>query len=377
MDPTSLVGPPSPLGYPAPYGFLVAFKTLGFALHLGPMNLWYAGTILAMLLGWRGGEHARRLSARLMNQMPIIIALGINFGILPLLFIQVAYYRVFYPATILMAWPWFGIIVLVTLAYYGVYFYVVGLRNDRLTPLRRSGGWIAAVSFIITGFLFSNGFSLMTNLGGWHTLWEKTSVAGAPLGTALNTADPSLWPRWLMIFGLALTTTAAYSIVDAGLFAGRESEAYRRWVPGFALKLYTIGIIWFAIAGSWYVFGTWREDVRQAMFEGPFRILTAFTALSPGIVWLAIRAQRRGATRRLALFTGLSQFGVLALNAVSRQIVQNAELSAFLDVTAEPVHTQWSPLILFLVLLTLGVGVLSWMVRKAVAAERSVRTPAP
>ncbi|MER3513556.1 MAG: hypothetical protein C4310_03465 [Chloroflexota bacterium] len=44
-----------------------------------------------------------------------------------------------------------------------------------------------------------------------------------------------------------------------------------------------------------------------------------------------------GVTRRLALFTGLAQFGVLVLNAISRQIVQNAELSRFLDVTAEPV----------------------------------------
>src|SRR6058998_2698786 len=105
MDP-SLVAPSSPHGLPAPYWFLVFFKVLGFLLHIGPMNLWYAGTILAMLMRWRGCEHAQRWSARLMRQMPVVIALGVNFGIVPLLFVQTAYYKVFYPATILMGWPW-------------------------------------------------------------------------------------------------------------------------------------------------------------------------------------------------------------------------------------------------------------------------------
>lgn len=50
VDPTQLIGPPSDLGYPVPYWFLVLFKVLGFVLHIGPMHLWYAGTILAMLL---------------------------------------------------------------------------------------------------------------------------------------------------------------------------------------------------------------------------------------------------------------------------------------------------------------------------------------
>ena len=37
------------------------------------------------------------------QDMPVIVAVGINLGIVPLLFIQVAYYKFFYPATILMA----------------------------------------------------------------------------------------------------------------------------------------------------------------------------------------------------------------------------------------------------------------------------------
>jgi len=372
MDTTSLIGPSSPLGYPAPYWFLVLFKVLGFTLHTVPMNLWYAGIPLALLLSWRGGQHAQHLSSRLMKQMPILIALGVNFGIVPLLFIQVAYYKVFYPAIILMAWPWFSVIILLTLAYYGVYVYVMGLRasGTQIAPWRRAVGWVTALFFIVIGFLFTNGFSLMTNVSGWQGLWQRTSVAGAPLGIALNTGDVTLWPRWLMMFGLALTTTAAYIVVDTAFFAGGESKEYKSGAVDAALKVYTVGMIWFALAGTWYVFGTWPAEQRQMVLSGPLLILTVLTAMGPGLPWLLILAQRRRATRMLALVTGVAQFGVLAFNAVSRQIVQNLELRRFLDVTAEPVKAQWSPLVLFLALFVAGLGIVAWMIRKVVEAER-------
>lgn len=370
MDPKILIAPDNPLGYPAPYWFLVFFKVLGFTLHTAPMSLWYAGMVLILLMRWRGGEHAKHLAARLMKQMPILVALGVNLGIVPLLFMQVAYYKVFYPATILMAWPWFSIVILLTLAYYGVYIYVVGLRDQgaRMTRFKQVAGWVSALLFIVIGFLFASAMSLMTNLDAWPALWQKTSVAAAPLGIAHH-ADATLWPRWLMMFGLALTTTAAYMIVHTGFFAGKESEEYKGWVPSFALKIYAVGIVWFAITGAWYVFGTWPAELRQKMFGGPLAILTVLTAIGPGLPLLLIIFQRGGVTRMLALITGIAQFGALGFNAISRQIVQNAELSRFLDVTAEPVKMQWSPMILFLLLFIAGLGVVIWMISKIVTAE--------
>lgn len=373
MDPSSLIGPPSPLGYPAPYWFMVGLKVLGFVLHMIPMNLWFAGILVALLLRRWGGEHARRLSDRLMSQMPILIALGINFGIVPLLFTQVAYHRVFYPATILMGWFWFSIVGLLVVAYYGVYLYAVGLRAGRLRPLHVAAGWTAAVLFVVMGFVFSHAFTLMVNVEAWPEIWQRTAVAGAPAGTALNTGDPQVLPRWLMVFGLALTTTAAYAVADAGLFAVRETGAYRRWTGRFGLALYTVGMVWFAAAGSWYAFGTWIPEVRALMF-GPFAVLTALTALSPGLVWLLIVAQRRGATPSMALLAAAAQIAVLALNGASRQVVQNAELRRFLDVTAGRVEVQWSPLVLFVVLFVAGLAVVGWMV---VHALRAAQKPAP
>ena len=59
---------------PAPFWFVQFFKWLGFTLHAVPMNLWYAGLLVALWLHLRGNEHARRFAARLLQQMPVIVA---------------------------------------------------------------------------------------------------------------------------------------------------------------------------------------------------------------------------------------------------------------------------------------------------------------
>lgn len=374
MDPRTLLGPTDFLGLPAPFWFVEFFKVLGFLLHLVPMNLWYAGVPLAALLGMWGSPHGKHFAIRMMKQMPLVIACGVNLGILPLLFMQVAYYQVLYPATILMAWPWFGIIPMLAVAYYGVYIYGMQIRQERVTRLGEAAGWVSAALFAAIGFVFANGMSLSTNVGGWPALWRATSVDGAPLGLALNVFDPTLLPRWLMLFGLALTTVAAYIVVDASFLTGKETVEYKKWAPGFALKLATLGIAWFAIAGSVYIFVTVRSDVRGLMLSTPLAVLTAATAIGPGLPWLLILAQRKGLTPRLSLLTALAQFAVLALNAVSRQVVQNAELGAYLDVSAAPVQLQLSPLIVFLVLFVIGLGVVVWMVSKVVTVTRAITT---
>lgn len=372
MNPMTPVAPTDPLGYPAPFWFLEFFKVLGFALHLVPMNLWYAGMVVAAVLGLFGRDNARRLAHRLIGAMPVVVALGINFGIVPLLFTQVAYYQVYYPAGILIAWPWFSVIVLLTVAYYGVYVYATQARRGQVKWRGMAAGWVSAALFVVIGFLFANNFSLMTNIDRWMQIFQRTAVAGAPTGLALNIGDPTLIPRWLLMFGLALTTTAAYIVIDAAFFAGNEPEEYRRYAARFAGGLYTLGLVWFAVMGTWYIFGTVDPAMLDAARANPLVLLLGvLTAVGPGLPWLLIITQRRGVDRRLAAFTGVAQFGVLALNAISRQWLQNAEIGRYLTIGTEPVNTQWSPLILFLILFVVGLGIVAWMVKQVIAVHRS------
>jgi len=375
MDPQLLVDSASAAPLPAPWWFIQFFKVLGFTLHMVPMNLWFAGLIVAMFARAAGGQNAGIFSRRLSRQMPIIVAYGVNFGIVPLLFLQLAYYQFFYPATILMAWFWMAIVGMLIPAYYGVYVYAFGLRDDDPSgpaPARRLAGWGAAVLFILIGFLFVNGLSLTGNPHAWPLVWENHQVAGAATGTGLNLYDVQILPRWLMMFGLALGTTAAWVVLDAAWFAKRESDAYRRWAGRFALGLALVGVVWFAAAGSWYVSGGWSGEVQKTMFAWPMLPLTVVTALAPGLpVVLLGLLVFRGPTRSLATAVAAAQFGVLAANAVSRQVVQNLETGAFADLAHRTTAIQWSPLAAFLVVFVLGALVILWMVAQVVKAARA------
>jgi len=359
------ISPPSPHGYPTPFWLLEALKVFGFWLHAGPMNLWYAGMPAAAVLGLVGGIHGRHLARRLAGVMPIAIALGVNFGIIPLLFTQVVNYQFFYPAGVLIAWPWLGVIGLLIVAYYGVYVHA----ESRRRVLVLAAGAASALLLVAIGFLFANNFSLMTNPGQWLAIFSRTAIAGAPSGMALNLGDPTLLPRWLMMFGLAVTTTAAYIALDTAYFERSGDDTYSRWAGRFAVLLYTVGLIWFAVAGSWYVFGTWHSDVQQAAIARPaIAALMAATAAAPGLPWLLLVLWQRVGARKLAAWAAAAQFGVIGINAVSRQWVQNMELRSYADLAAVPVHAQWVAFGAFVVALVAAVWVVGWMVLRLRAA---------
>jgi hypothetical protein len=144
------------------------------------------------------------------------------------------------------------------------------------------------------------------------------------------------------------------------MLAGDE---YRRWAWSFARKLYTAGMIWAAAAGAWYVFGTWTPELRTTMFEYPLSILTVLTAVAPSLPWLLMMTADWCPAKRATVATvAVAQFGVLGINAVSRQIVQNVNLRDYCDVLAQPTEVQWSPLVMFLVVFVLGLGVIGWMI---------------
>ena len=116
------------------------------------MNFWYAGPADRAAASPPRQRAGRRFAGRLLQQMPVIVAFGMNLGIVPLLFVQLAYYKVFYPATILMACFWLGIIVLLIPAYYGVYAYAWASlsrewRRKRIAPSE----WAARCRRLVRG----------------------------------------------------------------------------------------------------------------------------------------------------------------------------------------------------------------------------------
>jgi hypothetical protein len=363
----------SALANPAPFWFLLTLKVLGFTLHVAAMNLWLAGLPIALYLVARGPPELRTFARRLLSQMPIIIALGINFGIVPLLFTQVVYYRFFYPATIFIAWFWFSVIVVLTLSYYGVYFYNVALK--RPSGIRKGDqviGWFSVAGFVYIGFVFSNAMALLSRPDRWGDLWDRTNASGATTGFALNTGDPTVFVRWLLMLALAMMTMAAYAVWDAYFLARAETEPYRVAVRALAFKIYLLGVGAFFVIGALY--SAMLSVVLLAQMLSSLRIiLIALVAVSPLATLLLLRKLQVSPFRPIAFAVAGAHLVVLLLNAVARQVTQNLELARYADLAREPVRTQWSPLFVFLALLVLGAFVIAWLLR---AALRASPTPA-
>lgn len=360
--------PTDPLGLPASVGFILFFKVLGFILHVIPMNIWYAGVFLSALFVTFGKGHLRTVGLRLIYPMPILVALGINFGIVPLLFTQVLFYPQYYTAGILIAWPWLLVIGFLMFAYYGVYFYSYQAKKGTLTAPGYAAGWISSIFFIFIGFLFTNNFSLMTNSKEWLRLFDQTNVAGAVTGLALNTSDPTLWPRWLLMFGMALTTTAVWILIDKQYFCRRESEGYRQYASKFAAALYTVGIIWMAGAGSWYILGTLPVEIfDRAMATSWVKFFFALAGCSALAPWTWILLKRNAMSKSAIWVSAALQLVVITSNAISRQWVQIAEIERFMPLSRDAVNWQWSPMVVFLVLFAVGLIAIGWMVRKIIS----------
>ena len=140
----------------------------------------------------------------------------------------------------------------------------------------------------------------------------------------------------------------------------------------FATRLYVVGFVWAVAAGGHYIFATWPPEVRAVMWQWPAVPLTLLTAVAPGLPLLWLLLRRRVLLGRLeATLLMVAQVGVLAINAVSRQIVQNVEVGRWFDVFAQPTAPQWGAMVLFLVLFVLGLLLVVWMLFQVVRAVKT------
>ena len=172
---------------------------------------------------------------------------------------------------------------------------------------------------------------------------EKHSFHGATLGTALNLADPRLWPRWLLMFGLALCTTAAWATFDAAWFARRESPSI---ALGQAIQLEALHRGRSLVCRRRFVLCLRHLVARAAHGHVPLALGRADHCHrgGTGLPWLLLwrgqgtvpsfvaEGRKTGMSlvgHGFASLVALAQFGVLGLNAVSRQVVQNLELSRY------------------------------------------------
>jgi hypothetical protein len=356
-----------PVSLPAPIWLLKALLLLTFFLHVIPMNLALGGGFVAAITDWigrrRNSEHHLSLARSLARILPIVIAFTITMGVAPLLFIQVLYGQFFYTSSVLVAWPWLSVIVLLILSYYG--FYLYSFRWEQLQGKRLVIVLASAVLFAAIGFLYTNNLVLMLTPEKWAAMYFRD-----PHGMHLDLSDPTVVPRFLHFFTASFAVAGLLALV-LGLLKRRQDFAYSRWAVRY-------GLLWFVIAtfvqlgvGTWF-FLTLPEAVKALFMGGDgFATLVFSIALTCAVGSLAFMIIGLVSAKPYwKVLTGIVLISLTVICMVLvRDILRSASLQGYFDASRFSVAPQTGVIILFFFLLLAGLGVIGYMLRK-VAASR-------
>ena len=172
-------------GPPERIAFLL-FAT--FVLHILTMNAVVGGTLITLVNLFRKPAETE-LGRKYADVLPKAMALVVNLGIPPLLFVQSLLGAYFYSAGALTSLYWLSVPFVVMLAYYGLYIYTS--HGDISEGTRRAVLACSALLLLGNAFMFVNNATVLQDPQTW------TAYAQNAGGALLNLADPQIWPRWL------------------------------------------------------------------------------------------------------------------------------------------------------------------------------------
>jgi len=285
-----------------------------------------------------------------------VLALIINLGIPPFLFLQVRYGFVTYPSLILAAVWWLFVVLLIILAYYGLH--IVEDRTDRVRGVCLAVG---GVLLLAVAFLLTNGFSLVQRPDLWPQ-WLFSSH-----GMLVSLADPSLLPRYahtlvasVAVGGLVMAWLAHRS---RSMTQKREREQCLRrglgWFMSASLIQIPIGLL--------YLFSL-PEEVTRLFLGGS---LLATGSLVLGVVGLTVVLFLAWRGRLMAVSAVTA--GIILIMVCMRGLARTALLAPYQEhitvVDLVMPRGQGLVLTLFLICAVLTVGVVGWMLRTVMSAR--------
>lgn len=356
MNPTSLIPALDPNPLPAPYWLLKMLLIVTFVLHIVAMNFMLGGAVLALTAKWSGKDrtHGNRVFFEVAKKLPSLLPAVITLGIAPLLFLQVLYGQFFYTSSIVMAWPWFLVLVFLTVAYYG--FYYVSFRSGR--DSRRAGAVMLASTVLVAlvGFLFSNNVTLSQTPGRW-----AAKYFARPQGWNLNLGEVTLLPRFLHFF-VAAVAVGGILLVWVALVNWKRDNGYARQVLEFGGKAFMYATMAQFVVGVVFLVTLPRGLRMLFMGDNPVATGLLVVGIAGGAAAIAVmsNALHSGNIRTAAFVVPGILVVVIACMAVMRDTLRDAYLAPYFKPEQFTVKTQWAVLPLFLVLFV-G-GIVLWLV---------------
>lgn len=347
MHPAALI--PTPDALPVAWGWFQLLLLPTFFLHILLMNVMLGAAFIALVSHLRAPADVTPCTAEISQKLPFTIAFAVNFGVAPLLFVQVLYGHYIYVSSLLMAVYWLSIMVLLIAAYSLAYVY-----KYRFADLAR---WRVLVAGLITacllaiGFCFTNNLTLMQTPAAWSRYFDQ------PGGLLLNLADPTLWPRYLHFMVSAVAIGGLASAVYFSWQHRRGMAEAGPWI-GYGCRWFGYATLVNLAIGLWFLVALPAGMLTLATGVGRFFLLM----LTGGVV-LALVAVHLSFSQRVlpALVCAL---GTLALMIGARSLLRAMMLAPF-SLDQLPVVPAYGPMVLFFLFLAGGLLLIGWIVWSA------------
>jgi hypothetical protein len=347
---------PTPDTIPSPARVFIFLEQFTFLAHIIIINALLGGIFLVLINRFvriYSGDASGALKS-LSAKLPVLIALGINLGVAPLLFLQVVYGNLYYSSSVLMAVWWIVIIPVLIAAYYGLYIYAEkaeSLRRLSMFSLIMSAGLILYVAFVQV----SNN-SLMERPDTWGAYFNGRG------GLLLNLSMPVFIPRFLHFFFASLAIGGLFAAVLSWFKKRKGVEGSERQIRE-SLRIFGVCSSLQAAAGAWYLMAI-PVGIRAAFMGQDF---LSTTVLSAGILWglAAIISSFRGSLA----WTACPLFIAMIFMIISRYQVRILYLAGDFSTGDLKVVPQYGILALFLAVLVTGLVSVAYMIKVSILSE--------
>jgi len=356
MDTASLI--PAPDIIPVHWAWFKVMLITTFSAHILLMNIMLGSAIIAFISGFNRqlDNSLIYLEKEISQKNTFIIAFTINFGVAPLLFLQVLYGNFFYTSSILMAVYWLSVVFLLITAYYSAYIYKFNF--DRLARNRKYAAGLSALLLLITAFFFTNNMTLMLIPGTWHRYFTN------PSGTILNLLEPTFFPRFFH-FVIA-------SIAVSGLFIAITWQRKKKNGVSHSDINITRGLKYFIYAtlvqfcvGIWFLISLPR-DIMLLFLGGNMVHSAVFLAgLFAGIAALVF-----GFIKKVWPAAWATIISIIFM-VIVRDMVRAAYLKPYFAIEKLKTIYQYSPMIMFLAALTVSAIIIIYIIRCALQVKPS------
>jgi len=351
MIQTNLIPALDPNPLPAPYWVFKTLLIVTFLLHILAMNLLLGGAVLSLAAKWRSKS---RIFSDVSKKLPVLLPATITLGIAPLLFVQVLYGQFFYSSSIIMAWPWFLVLVCLMIAYYGYYYasFRIGHKPGK------AGGvmLLSTILVLLIGFVFCNTLTLSQTPSRWGAKYFAN-----PEGWNLNLAEPSLIPRYLH-FMVAAVAVGGLLLVFMALANWKRDNQYARQLLQFGGKAFMYATMAQIVVGIVFLISQPRNMLMLFMGDNPLATALLLVGVigAIGAIFLMSDALHKENVRVAAYYVPGILCVVIVCMSVMRDILRDAYLKPYFHPDQFAAKTQWQVLPLFLVLFL--AGVVLWLV---------------